>query len=542
MCQAHLLHAGSAGLPSTLQPTLRPGRHRSYLRQQRGCAAAATAQKLQVDFAVVGGGIIGLCIAHAILLKDKKASVALVEKGGLCAGATGAGQGYVWMAHRDPASPLWSLAARSKHLWQGLVDSDPAWRKAIEWQDIGSILLGRTKDEQAGLGGRQTMLAAAGVSASLLNDVQLRNLEPSLGVSPGSSGLLVETDVQLNGRRAAETLQAACVGLSGPHDRFQGLFQQPVTHLDLSDDEHRPQVVHTTSSRVEARQGLVLAAGAWTGRLLDAALAVHPTWAPLFRPRRGHLLELQLPDSMPPLQHGLMEVSYTQHYARPSKVEAGVSRRAAVEGDQLGVTFTAAPSASGSLLLGSSREFSGWDTSPCPATVDAILDHAEQYLPMLSNPKDMKASCSGRLTRKSILDVSTSGSRRQHQQTDAQPGSNTAHGAADASQHSSSSCDEVHIEALARAEHETQSVISLMDHVEVRVGLRPYMVGGAPLIGPLPGLPHVVVAAGHEGSGLTLGPATAELVLHHFYPELEDSSSMHSDILHPRTALTNEPI
>jgi glycine/D-amino acid oxidase-like deaminating enzyme len=48
-----------------------------------------------------------------------------------------------------------------------------------------------------------------------------------------------------------------------------------------------------------------------------------------------------------------------------------------------------------------------------------------------------------------------------------------------------------------------------------RVGLRPYAVGGLPAIGPVPGLPGVIVAAGHEGSGLCLGPATAELVVHH---------------------------
>lgn len=65
------------------------------------------------------------------------------------------------------------------------------------YQDIGSILLGRTRDEEASLGARQARLAAAGVSASLLNDMQLRALEPSLGVAPGSSGLLVESDAQL---------------------------------------------------------------------------------------------------------------------------------------------------------------------------------------------------------------------------------------------------------------------------------------------------------------------------------------------------------
>lgn len=73
---------------------------------------------------------------------------------------------------------------------------------------------------------------------------------------------------------------------------------------------------HVSVCRVEARRGLVLAAGAWTGQLLDAALAVQPTWAPLFRPRRGHLLELQPLTSMPCLQHGLMEVSYTQVRSR----------------------------------------------------------------------------------------------------------------------------------------------------------------------------------------------------------------------------------
>ncbi|KIY94450.1 hypothetical protein MNEG_13511 [Monoraphidium neglectum] len=47
----------------------------------------------------------------------------------------------------------------------------------------------------------------------------------------------------------------------------------------------------------------------------------------------------------------------------------------------------------------------------------------------------------------------------------------------------------------------------------VRVGLRPYALGGLPAIGPVPGLPGVLMAAGHEGSGLSLAPATAELVL-----------------------------
>ncbi len=64
-------------------------------------------------------------------------------------------------------------------------------------QDIGSILLGRTSEEEAGLEARQAMLTASGVTASLLSGSELRRLEPSLAVSSGSSGLLVDSDAQL---------------------------------------------------------------------------------------------------------------------------------------------------------------------------------------------------------------------------------------------------------------------------------------------------------------------------------------------------------
>ena len=45
-----------------------------------------------------------------------------------------------------------------------------------------------------------------------------------------------------------------------------------------------------------------------------------------------------------------------------------------------------------------------------------------------------------------------------------------------------------------------------------RVGLRPYCKLGRPLLGPVPGSKGLWVAAGHEGSGLTLAPASADLM------------------------------
>ncbi len=76
---------------------------------------------------------------------------------------------------------------------------------------------------------------------------------------------------------------------------------------------------------------MVLAAGAWTGRLVAASGlaagqgagqgAPRPgspaaAWADAFQPRRGHLLELARPAGMAPLTCGLMEAAYTKARAR----------------------------------------------------------------------------------------------------------------------------------------------------------------------------------------------------------------------------------
>lgn len=53
-----------------------------------------------------------------------------------CQASLYAGQGYIWMAHRDPNSPSWLLARRSKAIWEHLAatTSGSPLGKALEWQ------------------------------------------------------------------------------------------------------------------------------------------------------------------------------------------------------------------------------------------------------------------------------------------------------------------------------------------------------------------------------------------------------------------------
>ena len=59
----------------------------------------------------------------------------------------------------------------------------------------------------------------------------------------------------------------------------------------------------------------MIAAGAWSGKIISDALASSPAtateWEGALRPRKGHLLDVPMPAGMPPLRHGLMEIGYS---------------------------------------------------------------------------------------------------------------------------------------------------------------------------------------------------------------------------------------
>ena len=107
-----------------------------------------------------------------------------------------AGQGYIWLAHRDPTSVAWQLACDSHAQWQELLKQPHLSSSHVEWQQSGSLLLAKDSAEAEQLSARQEMLHKAGVSARYLNEDALRCEEPALRNSM-AGGLLVSSDSQL---------------------------------------------------------------------------------------------------------------------------------------------------------------------------------------------------------------------------------------------------------------------------------------------------------------------------------------------------------
>jgi glycine/D-amino acid oxidase-like deaminating enzyme len=414
-------------------------------RGGRPLAASPSPTLLSVkpaDIIVVGGGVVGLYAALTFLRSPSRPSVTLLEADkapagvGAAAGmarATGAGQGYLWLAHRNPApSPLWSLAAASRSLWADDVAAG-AWEGA-ELAARGSLLLAPHASGAAECAAKAAALVEAGIYADALDASSTANLEPALTrLPPGGGALRVSSDAQIDGRGACDALLAACVAEGG--SRFSLYCGRPVAAISYDGDRRAVGAELADGSVAAAAVAVVLATGAWTSSLLG------PEWAAVFAPRKGHLVDLPLPLGAPRLlSHGAMEADYAGHYGgEVSGCDGAFARGDAAA--RAGVVFTAARAGRGGarrLLIGSSRDdAAGFDPSIDPSAVALILERARLFLPALP---DASAAT-------------------------------------------------------------------------VRVGLRPACAAGVPAVGAVPGAEGLFVAAGHEGSGLLLAPATARLLV-----------------------------
>ncbi|KAK4419728.1 hypothetical protein Salat_2385700 [Sesamum alatum] len=400
------------------------------------------------DVVIVGAGIIGLTIARQFLL-GSNLSVALVDAAVPCAGATGAGQGYIWRVHKTPESEKWELAMRSHQLWEALAESiqnqgmDPLL--ALGWKKTGSMLVGRTAEECSLLMRRVKQLADAGLGAEFLSRDDLLSEEPALKLGEECGAAFMPDDCQLDARRAVAFIEKANRSFEA-EGRYAEFYYEPVTSLLRNESSGEIEGVQTSKNTLQSKKAVVIAAGCWSGSLMHDLIKNSEVELDLpVKPRKGHLLVLENFNSLN-LNHGLMEAGYVNHesaiLSSTTSDTSDTSDSRTGYDDTASISMTATMDMSGRLVLGSSRQLIGFDTEINESIIHRIWERAGEFFPVLK---------------------------------------------------------EVSLKDLSKSR-------------EVRVGLRPYMPGGKPVIGPVPGLSKMLLAAGHEGEGLSLALGTAEMV------------------------------
>jgi glycine/D-amino acid oxidase-like deaminating enzyme len=289
------------------------------------------------DAIVVGAGIVGAACALELARDGRR--VLVLDAGEVAGGTTAAGMGHLVALDDSPAQL--ALAAYSLGLWRALVPllGDPA-----AYRNTGTLWIAEDDAQLAAAREKGATYAAAGVATELLDARALHDAEPAL--RDGLAGALrVPGDGVLLPPPAARRLLELARDLGAELRE-----RHAVTGLG-------PHEVHTAHGVLRA-DVIVNATGAWAPRLAPEL--------PIL-PRKGHLVLVDAGDAT--CHHQLVELGY-------------LASAHGMSGNS--VAFNVQPRANGRLLVGSSRELAGWDTSVSDAMVLRMLDRARHFMPALA--------------------------------------------------------------------------------------------------------------------------------------------------------------
>jgi glycine/D-amino acid oxidase-like deaminating enzyme len=308
------------------------------------------------DAVVVGAGMVGAATAAALAATGRK--VLVVDRSGPLGGTTAAGEGNILVSDKLPGPEL-TLAVRSVGLWQ----SSAAELGGLEFEAKGGVVVAHDQAQLAALlelGQRQR---AAGVEVSPLEPDELRAAEPR--IAPGlAGGAFYPQDSQV------QPMKAALAFLS----RARRAGAQVVSGADVLALERgaagEVAALVTSQGRVTAPV-LVNAAGPWSGEVANRLGTSVPV-----RPRRGRILVTEpLPAAV--IGHKVYEADYVGAVASDS---AALQCSAVVEG-----------TASGTVLVGSSRDTAGFSTAPDPAALAEMARRAVGLFPFLAGVRAIRS-------------------------------------------------------------------------------------------------------------------------------------------------------
>jgi sarcosine oxidase subunit beta len=351
---------------------------------------------------IIGGGVIGTSIAYHLSKQD--ARITLIEENDLASGSSGACDGLVFMQSKKPGIHL-TLAMESLKRFESLQQELPT---DIEFKQTGGMVIIETEAEYRAMQKFTREQHRIGLPVRLLNRSRTLEKEPFLS-SEIMGATFSPLDAQVNPINL--TLGFALAARKN-HAKI-------ITHakvLAIRTKNCHVTGVATTKGNIEADM-VVNAAGSMAGLVADMVDIAMP-----IRPRRGQIVVTQA--AKPVLNHCLISAKYIAAKYDPSlagKAGQGISME---------------QTDNGNLLLGSTREFAGFNKENTLAGIRKIIRQTAAILPVLEN----------------------------------------------------------------------------FQVIRTFAGLRPYTPDGLPILGPVKSLDGFIMAAGHEGDGIALSPATGDIM------------------------------
>ena len=308
----------------------------------------------RADVIIIGAGIIGAATAYFATLQGL--SVTVVERGLPASGTTSRCEGNILVSDKE-LGPELELMRYSLDVWKGeLAEFGHLW----EFEAKGGIIVASRETSLASLDRVTTSQRSHGIVAEPLDIPALRDLEPHVTDRALGAAFYPE-DSQVQPILAASHL------LRLARERgAQLVVNAPVTGLIREGD--RVTGVRTPRGEFSAAH-IVNTTGTWAPEIAALAGVNVPV-----NPRRGFVL---VTEPLPPMVHH--KVYAAEYIDNVGSGDASLQSSPVVEGTP-----------AGTILIGSSRERIGFDSTVSPDALRQIAANAIELFPFLERTRILR--------------------------------------------------------------------------------------------------------------------------------------------------------
>lgn len=312
----------------------------------------------EFDAVVIGAGVVGAACAYFLAVQG--ASVAVVDRGWVAGGTSGAGEGNILVSDKEPGPEL-ELALLSNRIWREL---SAELGDRVELEPKGGLVVAASTEAAVALAAFADHQRAAGVQAVPVAAEALVELEPNISRRL-CGGVSYPQDMQVQPMLAAAHLLAAA-----RRHRAELLPDCEVTAI-VRGAGGEVEAVETVHGRLAAHT-VINAAGTWGGvvaRLAGIGLPILP--------RRGFILVTE------PLPRAIRHKVYTAEYVANVASDAlSLQTSTVVEG-----------TGAGTVLIGATREHVDFDTTVSWEAIKRIAAGAVATFPFLADVRALRTYC-----------------------------------------------------------------------------------------------------------------------------------------------------
>jgi len=311
-----------------------------------GAVAGSAPDVTATDVAVIGGGVIGLAIAWRAA--EAGLRVVVIDP------APGSGASHVAAGMLAPVAeaqwgeePLLEVSLRSAGEWPIFAkELEEASGRTLGYRPCGTLIVGADSGDRSYLEELLRFEQHLGLPAEWCSAAKCRELEPLL--APGiRGGIVVHGDNQVDPRLVVSALLVACkrAGVDVIGDRVE----------EVQCTAAGATGVRLAGGASVAAERVVLAAGCWSSLIGGLPAAATPA----VRPIKGQILRLR-------------------GRADPPVISRSIRCLVA------GTSCYLVPRADGEIILGSTMEELGYDTTVTAGAVYALLRDASKVLPFVT--------------------------------------------------------------------------------------------------------------------------------------------------------------